>query len=197
MCTTRLNDGISRVHSFSVVTTARLHKSDFVFRFYVYGGTFDNPPGYLLSARGTVFGALCASGFFGFIGTTGVLSASVSGFMIWDGGLPFSGITHTCCWLFGGIVRYRLSSQQKVHRCDSVLEKGKSMRGDNSFYFFSIIYNLWNNSPPYIFDLIPNHSCPVVPYQVSSICGAILGKARVFPQPPLLEHFFIYPFLPL
>jgi hypothetical protein len=29
---------------------------------------------------------------------------------------------------------------------------------------------------------IPNYSCPVVPYQVSSICGAILGKARVFLQ---------------
>jgi hypothetical protein len=48
------------------------------------------------------------------------------------------------CWLFGGIVRYRLSSQQKVHRCNSVLEKGKSMRGDNSFYFLqlSIIYGI-------------------------------------------------------
>jgi hypothetical protein len=47
-------------------------------------------PGYLLSARGTVFGALCAYGFF-WIGTTGVLSASVSDFMVWGGGLPFSG----------------------------------------------------------------------------------------------------------
>jgi hypothetical protein len=47
------------------VTPARLHKSDFVFRFYVYGGTSDNPPGYLLSARGAVFGDLCAYGFFG------------------------------------------------------------------------------------------------------------------------------------
>jgi hypothetical protein len=46
MCTTRLNDGIFRVLRFSVVTPARLHKSDFVFRLYVYGGTFDNPPGY-------------------------------------------------------------------------------------------------------------------------------------------------------
>jgi hypothetical protein len=64
MCTTRLNDGIFRVCRFSVVTPARLHKSDFVFRFYVYGGTFDNPPGYLLYARGTVFGALYADGFF-------------------------------------------------------------------------------------------------------------------------------------
>jgi hypothetical protein len=64
MHTTRLNDGIFRVHWFFVVTPARLHKSDFVFRFYVYGGTFDNLPGYFLSARGTIFGALCAYGFF-------------------------------------------------------------------------------------------------------------------------------------
>jgi hypothetical protein len=55
MYTTRLNDGIFRVHRFSVVTPAQLHRSGFIFRFYVYGGTFDNPPGYLLSARGTVF----------------------------------------------------------------------------------------------------------------------------------------------
>jgi hypothetical protein len=75
------------------VTPARLHKSDFIFRSYVYGGTFDNPPGYLLSARGTVFGTLYANGSFGYVGTTGVLSASVSGFMVWDGGLPFSGIS--------------------------------------------------------------------------------------------------------
>jgi hypothetical protein len=73
--TTRLNDGIFRVHRFSAVTPARLRRSDFIFRFYVYGGTFDNPPGYLLSARGTGFGALCAGGFFGYVGTTGVLSA--------------------------------------------------------------------------------------------------------------------------
>jgi hypothetical protein len=31
--------------------------------------------------------------FFGFAGTTGVLSASVSDFVVWDGGLPFSGIS--------------------------------------------------------------------------------------------------------
>jgi hypothetical protein len=42
-----------------------------------------NPLEYLLSARGTVFGALCAYGFF-------VRSASVSDFVVWDGGLPFS-----------------------------------------------------------------------------------------------------------
>jgi hypothetical protein len=75
------------------VTLTRLPRSDFIFRFYVYGGTFDNPPGYLLPARGTVFGALRADGSFGYVGTTGVLSASVSGFMVWDGGLPFSGIS--------------------------------------------------------------------------------------------------------
>jgi hypothetical protein len=46
MRTTRLNDGILRVHRLSVVTPAQLHKSDFVFRFYVCGGTFDNPQGY-------------------------------------------------------------------------------------------------------------------------------------------------------
>jgi hypothetical protein len=50
--TTGLNDGIFTVHRFSVATSARLHKSECVFRFYVYGGIFDNPPG-LLSARGT------------------------------------------------------------------------------------------------------------------------------------------------
>jgi hypothetical protein len=62
--TARLNDGIFTVHRFSVATSTRLRKSECVFRFYVYGGIFDNPPGYLLSARGTVFGALCADGFF-------------------------------------------------------------------------------------------------------------------------------------
>jgi hypothetical protein len=50
--TTRLNDGIFTVHRFSVATSARLHQSECLFRFYVYGGIFDNPPG-LLSARGT------------------------------------------------------------------------------------------------------------------------------------------------
>jgi hypothetical protein len=52
MCTTRLNDGIFRVDQFSVVTSARLHQSECVFRCFVYGGIFDNPPGFL-SARGT------------------------------------------------------------------------------------------------------------------------------------------------
>jgi hypothetical protein len=81
MFTTRLNDGIFRVHRLSAVTLTRLHRSDFIFRFYVYGGTFDNPPGYLLSVRGTVFGALCVDGFFGVC------------FLPWDGGLPFRGIS--------------------------------------------------------------------------------------------------------
>jgi hypothetical protein len=45
MYTTRLNTGIFRVHRFAVVTSARLHRSDFIFRFYVYGSTLDNPPG--------------------------------------------------------------------------------------------------------------------------------------------------------
>jgi hypothetical protein len=50
--TTRLNDGIFTVHQFSVATSARLNQSEYLFRFVVYGGIFDNPPG-LLSARGT------------------------------------------------------------------------------------------------------------------------------------------------
>jgi hypothetical protein len=53
--TTRLNDGIFTVHQFSVATSARLHQSECVFRFYISGGIFDNPPGFFLSARGTVY----------------------------------------------------------------------------------------------------------------------------------------------
>jgi hypothetical protein len=103
--TTRLNYGIFRVHQFSVVIPAELHKSDFIFRFYVYGSTFDNPPGYLLSAHGTVFGALCADRFFGYVGTTGVVSGSVSDFVVWDGGLPFSGISWDWLHTRGAIAR--------------------------------------------------------------------------------------------
>jgi hypothetical protein len=73
------------------MTPARLHKLDVVFR--IYGGKFDNPPGYCLSACETIFGTLCAYGFFGFVGTTGVFSASVSDCVVSDGGLPFSGIS--------------------------------------------------------------------------------------------------------
>jgi hypothetical protein len=50
--TTRLNDGIFTVHGVSVATSARLHKSECVFRFYIFTGIFDNPRG-LLSTRGT------------------------------------------------------------------------------------------------------------------------------------------------
>jgi hypothetical protein len=39
------------------------------------------------------FLAYALMGFFGYVETTGVLSASVSDFMVWDGGLPFSGIS--------------------------------------------------------------------------------------------------------
>jgi hypothetical protein len=51
------------------------------------------------------------------------------------------------------------------------LERGKSIQGDNSFLFSPITYNLWNDPPPYIFDL---HTKLLMPR------GAILGKARVF-----------------
>jgi hypothetical protein len=47
-----IRDSILRLYRFSVATSARLHKSECVFRFYVYGGIFDSPPG-LLFACGT------------------------------------------------------------------------------------------------------------------------------------------------
>jgi hypothetical protein len=81
--TTRLNDGIFIVHRFSIATPARLRKSDFVFRFYVYGGTFDNQRGYFfLSTHGTVFSALCAYEYLDCDRTIGVLSDSVSDFIV-------------------------------------------------------------------------------------------------------------------
>jgi hypothetical protein len=61
MCTTRLNDGIFTVHRFSVATSTRPHQSECVFRFFVHGGIFDNPLGFL-SARGT--GCFCFFVFF-------------------------------------------------------------------------------------------------------------------------------------
>jgi hypothetical protein len=64
-----------------------------------------HPPEYLLSARGTVFGALCAYGFFGFVGTTSALSASVSDFMVWDGGIPFSGLSRGRLHARGAVAR--------------------------------------------------------------------------------------------
>jgi hypothetical protein len=47
MCTSRLDNGIFTVDRFSVETSARLHKLQCVFRFYVYGGIFDNSPRFL------------------------------------------------------------------------------------------------------------------------------------------------------
>jgi hypothetical protein len=41
MCTTRLNDGI-----FTTVFRCDTSSTTRIFRFYVYGGTFDNPSGY-------------------------------------------------------------------------------------------------------------------------------------------------------
>jgi hypothetical protein len=67
MCTIRLNDGIFRVW-FSVMTPAQLHKLDAVFRIYLYGGKFDNPPGYCLSARETIFGTVALMGFLDLLG---------------------------------------------------------------------------------------------------------------------------------
>jgi hypothetical protein len=83
------------------------------------------------------------------------------------------------CWLCGGIVRYRLSSQQKVHRCNSVLEKGKSMRGDNSFYFLqlSIIYGI-------ILRLIYSIS-----YQITHAPWCHIRKGESIPTAPLTRAF--------
>jgi hypothetical protein len=66
MWTTQLNDSIFSRLSVSLGTSAQLYKSDFVFRFYVHGDTFDNPSElfFFLSARGTVFGALYVYGLF-------------------------------------------------------------------------------------------------------------------------------------
>jgi hypothetical protein len=62
MCATRLNDGIFRVLGFPL-TPARLHKSDFVFRFYVYGGIFGNPPRYFFICTWNSFGGFIRSSF--------------------------------------------------------------------------------------------------------------------------------------
>jgi hypothetical protein len=59
----------------------------------------------------------------------------------------------------------------KYSQMQFCLERDKSMRGDNSFLFSPISYNLWNDLSPYIFDL---HTKSLMPR------GAILGKARVF-----------------
>jgi hypothetical protein len=93
MCTTRLNVGIFRVHRFSVVTPTRPNKSDFIFDSTYTAVHLTTYLG-IYSLHMEQFLALYAlMGFFGYVGTTDVLSASVSDFMIWDGGLPFSGIS--------------------------------------------------------------------------------------------------------
>jgi hypothetical protein len=75
--TTRLNDGIFTVHRFSVATSTRLHKSECVFRFYVYGGIFDNPLGFFcLSARRTVCFCFC---FFCGLGRSGEVLIIING----------------------------------------------------------------------------------------------------------------------
>jgi hypothetical protein len=71
------------------VTLARLHKSECAFRFYVYDGAFDNPPGYFYQYA-NIFGRSSAYGFWISIGTTRLLSASVFGLLIVkDGGILF------------------------------------------------------------------------------------------------------------
>jgi hypothetical protein len=75
MCTTRLNDGIFTVHRFPVVTSDRLHKSGSVFRFYVHGGIFDNPPRYIGPHVEQLWALKVPVGFWIGIGITGLLSA--------------------------------------------------------------------------------------------------------------------------
>jgi hypothetical protein len=55
---------IFTVHRFSVATSARLRKSECLFRFYVYGGIFDNPPGFFfyLHVEQSVFVFVCGLG---------------------------------------------------------------------------------------------------------------------------------------
>jgi hypothetical protein len=67
---TQLNDGIFTVHRFSVATSARLRKSGCVFRLYVYGGIFDNPPRFFF------FYLLVEQFVFGFVSLF---------FVAWDG----------------------------------------------------------------------------------------------------------------
>jgi hypothetical protein len=69
--------------------------------------------------------------------------------------------------------RYRLSSQQNIHRCNSVWKEVKVCEGTTVFYFLQLP-TIYGMIPRLIYStFIPNHSCP----------GAILGKARVFLQP--------------
>jgi hypothetical protein len=75
MCTTRLNDGIFTVRRFSIATSAHLHKSECVFRFYVYGGIFDNPPGYFCLHVEHLWALKVPMGFWIGIGITALPSA--------------------------------------------------------------------------------------------------------------------------
>jgi hypothetical protein len=64
--TTRLNDGIYTVYQFSVATSTRLHKLEYVIQFYVYGEIFDNPLGLLSACRtGCVCCVVLLSLFYG------------------------------------------------------------------------------------------------------------------------------------
>jgi hypothetical protein len=94
MCTTRLNDGIFTVHRFSVATSARLRKSECVFRFYVYGGIFDNPPGFFCLYVGHLWALKVPMDIWIGIGVAGLLSVSVFTLLIVrGGGLLFCRIT--------------------------------------------------------------------------------------------------------
>jgi hypothetical protein len=94
MCTIRLNDGIFTVHRFSVATSARLRKSECVFRFYVYGGIFDNLPGYFCLHVEYLWALQVPMDFWIGIGIAGLLSVSVFGLaIVGDGGLLFSRIS--------------------------------------------------------------------------------------------------------
>jgi hypothetical protein len=53
--TTRLNDGIFTVHQFSVATSARLHQSECVFRFYVSAEYLTTHRDYYLHVERVVF----------------------------------------------------------------------------------------------------------------------------------------------
>jgi hypothetical protein len=72
---------------------------------------------------------------------------------------------------------------------DAILfgKRVKVCEGITVFYFLKLP-TIYGMIPRLVYSTsIPNHSCPVVPYQVSSVCGVILGKARVF----LHEHILL------
>jgi hypothetical protein len=88
MCTTRLNDGIFTVHRFSVATSARLRKLECIFRFYVYGGIFDNSAEYFCLHVEHLWALKVPVGCSIGIGITGLRSAPILDLVIVrDGGL--------------------------------------------------------------------------------------------------------------